>query len=234
MRITRPLLLAATFLVGLTGCITIEEQYSFKKNGSGTMTYVLDMREMGEMLKSFGDGEKKDDTGAEGQMNITGHAEALKSIAGVSKVKLDTRTEWLQKITFAFTDVAALNRALNTLMPDSNNTAHEFFRWEDGTLVRTTNNFVYDMSSTMASEAAESGDGEDGEDGEDSGFDMSSMLGMMKYKYSFKFQQPIGSTEAADVLTKESTGSKEVKLSTDWAAIAKDRKALDLRIVLNR
>jgi len=46
MRITRPLLLA-TFLVGLTGCITIEEQYSFKKNGSGTMTYVLDMREMG-------------------------------------------------------------------------------------------------------------------------------------------------------------------------------------------
>ena len=231
MRITRPLLLAAIFIVGLTGCITIEEQYSFKKNGSGTMTYVLDMREMGEMLKNLGDGEKKEDGGDMGQLSINGHADALKSIAGVSKVKLDTRTEWVQKLSFNFADIAALNRALNTLMPDSNNTAHEFFRWEDGTLVRNTNNYVHQMSSTMASEAAE---GEDEEDGEDSGFDMSSMLGMMKYKYSFKFQQPIITTEAADVMTKENPGGKEVKLSTDWAAIAKDRKALDLRIVLNR
>lgn len=231
MRITRPLLLAAIFIVGLTGCITIEEQYSFKKNGSGTMTYVLDMREMGEMLKNLGDGEKKEDGGDMGQLSINGHADALKSIAGVSKVKLDTRTEWVQKLSFNFADIAALNRALNTLMPDSNNTAHEFFRWEDGALVRNTNNYVHQMSSTMASEAAE---GEDEEDSEDSGFDMSSMLGMMKYKYSFKFQQPISTTEAADVMTKENPGSKEVKLSTDWAAIAKDRKALDLRIVLNR
>lgn len=220
-------LLPALALVGLTGCITIEEQYSFKKNGSGTMTYVLDMREMGEMLKSFGEG-KKDGKDGGGQLSISGHAETLRTIAGVSKVKLDTRTEWVQKLSFTFTDVAALNRALNILMPDSNDTAHEFFRWEGGTLVRSTNNYVHQLSSSMAEGAAGS---DDDDAGDDSGFDMSTMLGMMKYKYSFKFQQPIGTTEASDAMAKEA-GGKEVKLSTDWAAIAKDRKALDLRIAL--
>ncbi len=235
MRITRPLLLAVAFIVSLTGCITIEEQYTFKKNGSGTMTYVVDMREMGEMMKSFNDGKKQDGDEGLGQMSIGGHADALKSVPGISKVKLDTKTDWVQKISFTFADVAALNRALNTLMPDSNNTGHQFFRWEDGALVRNTNNYVYQLTNTMASEAAEGGDeGGDDAEADAGGFDMSSMLGMMKYKYSFKFQQPIGTTDASSAMTTENPGSKEVKLSTDWAAIAKDRKALDVRIVLNK
>ncbi len=226
MRNTRIGLLVLTLFIGLTGCITIEEQYAFKKNGSGTMTYVLDMSEMGEMMKSFNDGKEKEDDGT-GDMNITGHADALKTISGISKVKLDTKTKWVQKLSFTFADIGALNRALNTLMPDSARPDHEFFKWENGTLVRRTNNFVHNMSSAMASEAATE---EDGEVGEESGFDMSSMLGMMKYKYSFKFQQPI-TTEASAAMAKEA-GSKEVKLSTDWAAIAKDPKALDLRIAI--
>ncbi len=230
----RSLLLAALF-IGLTGCITIEENYSFKKNGSGTMTYVIDMSEMGSMIENMGDGEKKEEGGAEdlGNMDMTNHADALKSIAGISKVKMDKGKKWIQKLSFAFKDVAALNRALNQLMPDSNGTSHEFFKWEGGTLVHTSNRHAYEISSTMANEAGAGDAGEEGDEEEAGGFDMSTMLSSMKYKYSFKFQEAVASTEGGAMI-KEAAGAKEVKLSTDWGVLAKDPRALDLRIALQR
>lgn len=230
MRIIRPLCFLSALLIGLTGCITIEENYTFKKNGSGTMTYVIDMSEMGNMLASLGDGESKSDEGTElGNMDMGGHEAGLKTIAGISKVKMDKRDKWVQKLTFNFADIAALNRALNQLMPDSNGTSHEFFKWEGGTLVRTSNRHAYDISSTMANEA--SVDEEEGEDGEESGFDMAGMLSSMKYKYSFKFKQEVSGTEGG-AMTREESGAKEVKLTTDWSVLAKDPKALDVRIAL--
>ena len=58
--------LAALFF---TGCITIEENYTFKKDGSGTMEYVLDMSEMGELIKSLeGAAGEKDGKGSMGDM----------------------------------------------------------------------------------------------------------------------------------------------------------------------
>ena len=51
-RNTRLLALLA-LLVAFTGCITIEENYTFKKDGSGTMEYVVDMSEIGDMLKAM-------------------------------------------------------------------------------------------------------------------------------------------------------------------------------------
>ncbi|MCB0780956.1 MAG: hypothetical protein KDC03_15785, partial [Flavobacteriales bacterium] len=47
--------LAALFLlvITLSGCITIEEHYTFKKNGSGSMEYVIDMSVMKELMDSM-------------------------------------------------------------------------------------------------------------------------------------------------------------------------------------
>ncbi|MBK8500281.1 MAG: hypothetical protein IPL52_16040 [Flavobacteriales bacterium] len=228
MRSNRIILLLLGLVIGLASCITIEENYTFSKNGSGTMTYVVDMSEMGNMLASLGGDEKKDGGGDEmGNLDMSEHAAALKSIAGIAKVKMDKRQKWVQKLSFSFTDVGALNRALNQLMPDSTGTSHEFFKWEGGTLVRTSNRYAYDISSTMANEA----DDDDGGEGDESGFDMNSMLSSMKYKYSFKFKKPVASTENG-AMTREEGSTKEVKLSTDWSVLAKDPKALDVRISL--
>ena len=222
-------LLLIGLVIGLASCITIEENYTFGKNGSGTMTYVVDMSEMGNMLASLGGDEQKDGGGDElGNLDMSEHAAALKAIPGIGKVKMDKRKKWVQKLSFSFNDVAALNRALNQLMPDSTGTSHEFFHWDGGTLVRTSNRYAYDISSTMANEAAAD---DDGGEGEDAGFDMSSMLSSMKYKYSFKFKKPVASIENG-VMTREEGSTKEVKLSTDWGVLAKDPRALDVRISL--
>lgn len=231
MSISR-LLLAATALFAFTGCITIEENYTFKKDGSGTMTYVVDLTELGDMLKTMGDmGVGKDEKDGEmGAMDLGGGKGALEKIGGITKVKLDTKKKWIQKLSFRFEDVNALNLALNVLMPDSSGLAQEFFRWDNGTLIRTNNRHAFEMGAGMAGAGGEEENGEEGE----GGFDMATMLGSMKYKYSFKFKQAISEVSSADGVEKVNMGSKAVNLSTDWSVISKDPKALDLRIVLDR
>ena len=215
-------------LLFFTGCLTIEEQYTFKKDGSGSMTYVVDMSEMGEMMKGLGKmSESLGEKDSEPMMDMDDEAETLKVIPGISKVKVNKKKEWVRSISFRFKDLASLNAALNKLMPDSSNTEHTFFRWEGSTLVRTSNRFANELGAGMT----KSGEG-DVEGGE--GMDMGVLLGTMKYKYAFKFADAIATTTAAEGMTKEEVSGREVKLNTDWATIAKDDKVLDLRIQLNK
>lgn len=227
------------FLVGLvlfTGCLTIEENYTFKKNGSGTMEYVVDLSELGKMMESFsemGEAKQEGEMDGMGAMDMTEQIGALKTIPGVSKVKLDKKKEWVQKVSFSFTDVSALNAALNVLMRDSSGVAHQFFRWEGSTLVRSNNRHAYEMGASMAKGEGEEGE-KSSEEGDEEGLDMGGMLEAMKYKYSFRFAEAIASTSAAEGVNKVVNGTKEVKLDTDFAVISKDEKALDLRIAFDR
>ncbi len=225
-----PRIAVIALLVLFTGCLTIEEQYTFKRDGSGTMTYVVDLSEMGEMMKSLegmseAAGEKEGVDEPE-MMDLDEEAKALKSIAGISKVKVNNKKEWVRSITFTFKDLNALNEGLNTLMPDSTGVKHTFFAWDGNTLVRTSNRFANELGASMG----EAGASEEGEEG----MDMGMLLGTMKYKYAFKFADEIGSTVSAEGVNKEEVSSREVKLDTDWAVIAKDEHALDLRIQLNK
>lgn len=223
---TRPLALLA-LLIAFTGCITIEENYTFKKNGSGTLEYVVDMSELGDMMKAFEEldksGESKKDDGI-GSVDLHDEVDVLKAIPGIKKVKVDDKKKYVQRLKFAFADITALNAALNVLMPDSTGEKFTFFVWEGNTLVRMNNSHAKDLGTGM---------GKGDEDGSDT-TDMSAFLESMKYKYSFTFQDPVGNTTVATGVEKEMPNAKSIKLSTDWGVITEDPKALDLRIELNK
>jgi hypothetical protein len=206
-------------LVLATGCLTIEENYAFKKDGSGSMEYVVDLSEMADLMKGLpGSGEGKDD-GA-GAMDMKDNLAKLKELPGVGKVKLKQEKDgFVQRLSFRFADVNALNRALNTLMPDSSGLQHDFFRWEGNVLVRTNNQHAQELGNGMGGEPGDS-------------TDMTMLLQSMHYRYSFKFAKDIADTRVAEGVTKEPDGSNRVKLSTDWSVITKDPQALDLRIEL--
>lgn len=228
---TRHTLLLGGLLL-FTGCLTIEEHYTFKKDGSGTMEYVVDLSEMGSLMEGFsemGDGSKDGKDPGLGAMEMGPQVDALKALPGISKVKLNSKKKWVQRISFSFKDVAALNTALNELMRDSSGTKHEFFRWEGNTLVRTNNRHAYELGSSMAKGEAdpEASEGEEG-------VDMSAMLESMKYKYSFKFARPIASSTAADGVAKVAVGSKELQLDTDFAVIGRSLQAMDFSIDIDR
>jgi len=230
VRARHALLLGGLLL--FTGCLTIEEHYTFKKDGSGTMEYVVDLSEMGVLMESFsemGEGSKDDKGQGMGAMEMGPQVEALKSVPGISKVKLNTKKKWVQRISFSFKNVTALNAALNELMRDSSGTKYEFFRWEGETLVRTNNKHAYELGAGMAKGEVDP-DAEEGEEG----MDMSAILETMKYKYSFKFARDIVTTSSAEGVAKQAVGSKAVQLETDFAVIGRDPMALDLRFEFAR
>ncbi|MCB0790175.1 MAG: hypothetical protein H6595_02990 [Flavobacteriales bacterium] len=206
-----------------TGCLTIEENYTFKKNGSGTMEYVVDLSAFGEMMESFSKmgGEEKGDDGLEG-MNISDQADKLKGLAGIGGVKVKNKEKYIKRVSFKFKDIDALNRALNVLLPDSSGIDQTFWRWEGSTLVRTNNRHAAELGNDMGTgEASDS-------------TDPTAFLQSMHYKYSFKFALPISDHTVADGVVVDAPDQKRLDLDTDWSVIMNDPKALDLRITLSK
>jgi hypothetical protein len=209
----------------LCGCLTIEENYTFKKNGSGTMEYVVDMSDMQDLMNSLDQGkadkDKEPDANSPTAMGMEERAKQLKAIPGIKKVKLKKEKDgYIQRMSFAFKDLASLNKALNVLMPDSSGAQQTFFRWEGNTLVRTSNQHAEEMAADAGSD--------------DDTTDLAGVLQSMHYKYSFKFQRDVDSTELAEGMTKESPDARTLRLSTDWSVIMKNPEALDLRITLDK
>jgi hypothetical protein len=220
------ILLPLAVLFVFTGCITIEENYTFRSNGSGTLEYVVDMSEIGDMMKAFdelGDGGASKDDGDMGALDMKDEVEALKRIPGIKKVKVNDRKKFVQRLSFSFADINALNQALNVLMSDSTGMDHTFFTWEGNTLVRTNNEHARELGKGMGGD----------EEGSDS-TDMTQFLESMKYKYNFTFAQPVGSTVLGAGMTEERPKAKQVLMDTDWSKITQDPKALDLRIELTQ
>jgi hypothetical protein len=219
----RQWVVTAVIAVLAAGCLTIEENYTFKKDGSGTMEYVVDLSAFADMMKSVkglsGSADKDDGMG---EMDMKDEAGKLKGVPGISKVKVKEEQDgFVQRITFRFADVDALNRALNVLLPDSTGAGHGFFAWEGSTLVRTNNLHAAEMGSGLTPDEGDT-------------LDMSGMLKSMMYKYSFTFDQAIGEVGLAPGVIREDPSPKQVKLSTDWSVIMADPKALDLRITVNK
>lgn len=215
-----PRLAAIGAILLLSGCLTIEEHYTFKKDGSGTMEYVLDMSEIGEMLdnmKGLTDGDEGGSTSDLGEQ-----AKQLKGLEGIKRVKFkEEKKGYVQRISFRFQDVAALNRALNVLMPDSTRPDRQFFRWEGATLVRSGSAYARSLGTEMA------GDGSDS-------LDISQVLESMKYKFSFAFANDVQDVGAAYGVVVDRPKPKQLEMATDWRVIMNDPKALDLRIVLDK
>ncbi|MFZ1664149.1 MAG: hypothetical protein WBO28_10470 [Flavobacteriales bacterium] len=207
-------LLAILFLA--TGCITIEEHYKFHEDGSGSMEYVLDMTAMRELVRSM-DLEGKNKHEDQGELDLEAQAQQLNGVEGLEHVRFKARKDgYLQRIFFDFKDLAALNRALNVLMPDSSGTQTEFFQWEGNTLVRRNNRHADELG------------------GDPDSLETEEVLRSMKYKYSFKFARGVEEARVAEGMSKESPSARRLELATDWFAIAKEPTALDLRITLGK
>jgi hypothetical protein len=210
-----------TLILLLQSCLTIEENYTFKKDGSGAMEYVVDMSEMAELLKDL-PGEKGKKGPGPDNADLGDQLSALKALPGIKKVKLKKEKDgFVQRMSFQFADVTSLNSALNTLKPDSTGAKHEYFRWEGNTLVRTTDAQTRQMTSGMGGESGDS-------------TDASGILKMMRYKFDLRFADELSDVQVAEGMVKEPDGTKHIKLNTDWSVIDKDPAALDMRFTLKK
>ena len=205
----------------LQGCITIEENYTFKKDGSGAMEYVVDMSELADLMNGLPGAKDKNE--GMGKLDLIENLTRLQAITGISKVKVAKEKDgFIQRLSFRFTDVTALNGALNEIITDSTAAGpKEFFRWEGSTLVASTKGRTKGMGNSMG------GGSEDSTSAE-------GMLKMMKYKFDMRFAEELGDVLTAESMHKEPEGTKRMKLSTDWSVLDQDSTALDMRFTLKR
>lgn len=211
-------------LLLLQGCLTIEENYTFRKDGSGTMEYVLDMSEIGHLMKGLPGKDKDGKAGDDGlgKMDLSLLKAKLATIPGISRVKMKQEEEgFIQRLSFRFKDLAGLNAALVHIMADSTTGPHEFFRWEGATLVRTSNGHARGLGGNMGGETGDS-------------TDLAGMLETMHYKFSFSFPEDVEASSVAAGMNTETVGARQVRFNTDWSVITKDPAALDLRIRMKR
>ena len=150
----------------LLGCVTIEENYTFKYDGSGNLEYVIDMTELGEMLKGFesSDGDVQKDQ----KTNIDSMAQVISSMKGIKKVKTIEK-EWIQKISFDFEDIDALNNALTVVSQKGS-------QW-------TKNGKAFTRTQTWVDPMPES-DSEEGMNADD-------ILEKMEYVVTVKTKKPV-------------------------------------------
>lgn len=116
------IILIAFMAILFTSCKTSEE-IIFKKDFSGQMITNIDYKQTLEMMKAMSaqKNEKMPEDSLKMQIDqmlskVKESYEPVKSIKGISNFKMDMNNDDSYKISFNFTDVAALNQAYNKLL----------------------------------------------------------------------------------------------------------------------
>lgn len=123
------LLLFATASLLTTSCIDIIEKIHFNKDGSGHMTYTLDMSQLKSFTESMKDENDENDSknDKKGDEKISKSFEqyktSLSSINGISNVQFDDKKadeKYIFEIDFDFKNYDALNDAMTSLKKSKN------------------------------------------------------------------------------------------------------------------
>lgn len=103
-----------TLLISLTlvSCITFEENYYLKKDGSGSFEFKVDMSQLVGMMKAFEGMDQGGDEKATEAIDFNKEVDKLKAIKGITNVQvLEDEEKGLFSMSFDFKDYEALNKA---------------------------------------------------------------------------------------------------------------------------
>ncbi|RMG58485.1 MAG: hypothetical protein D6722_23515 [Bacteroidetes bacterium] len=216
------MLLWLVLAVGVTSCLTFEESYVFKRNGSGSMRYLIDMSEMKPML-DMREGGLSDE-----QMEDLSYADAaaqLANLEGISGVEvLDDPENFHFGVAYDFENIEALNAALNLLLNSDEEEGvkepHTFFTMEGKTITRTH----------LPGESPTSGLFED--EDEETAAQATAFLESMTYRINFEFAKPVKVAYAQTEAKIGGRKNKALQLESNFMEIAEDAAVLNATVVL--
>lgn len=181
------------------------------------MKYLIDMSEIASLLKM---NAAADSTGEDNSLSFIETSERLSAIKGISKVQtLDDEDKGLYGVTFDFTDINALNIALNEMLVENESSGfHTFFTMEGNTITR---------NHLMPTDAlpAELEDPE-------TASQVSSLMESMKYKLNFTFDKSVKVVYSAAQTEIVGKKDRSVTVETDFKTLLNDVSTLNSSIVL--
>jgi hypothetical protein len=214
--------LALALLV--TSCLTFEENYTFNQDGSGQMELAIDMAELAAMVP---EGPQRDTLFQMGEAFNEVKPE-LGGLVGISQVEtFEDRENFRLGIRYQFSDVAALNRALNAmLVMESMDDSHEFFQQEDNQYVRS--NLPKAKGITLIDALAQSFMAEAGNQSDEVGY----LLESMKYQMNMDFARRVKLVYAQAEAEVKGEDREQVSIVSSFSDILRDRDELSASFVL--
>lgn len=219
----RKLLFSTIFVLAvmLSSCLTIEEEFTFKPNGSGTMRFGVDMSEMASLLnmaKESGSDELPMGSAMD-ELDMSDLGGKLKGLKGISNIQTsEDKKNYIFSVSCSFADLDALNRAMNALNSEGEN--HVYFKKEGNSIVMNHKTGSFDPSELI---------GEDDESGADYAM---AMLESMKYKMTFNFKKPIQAVYASGETDYVGKKQRSVKIETSFKEMIENDEALNATIVI--
>ena len=207
-------------VVTVSSCITFEEIYSFNSDGSGTMQYVIDFTEYAEIFESLNDEtestseEEEEDPMAEMTNVLKEKITELQSIDGVSDAKVVDKGKYVFCMQYKFSNLVALNKALNLVKNEMAEGEHEFFALKGKKIIHKGN--FGDLGETLR----------EGNEDEESQEMMAMVMDQMKYNLTIQFASPVKSVKTGGPGSLDAS-KKEFKVTTTFTEILNNQSVFD-------
>lgn len=133
-RIINQLVLLVASSILLVSCITFEENYYLKKDGSGSFEFKVDMSQLMDMMKAFEGMEQEGDEKVPETIDFNKEVEKLEAIKGITNVKVvEDEENGMFSMSFDFKDYEALNKAHHEAL-DSTGLDHDVLSKKGNTI----------------------------------------------------------------------------------------------------
>jgi hypothetical protein len=205
-----------------TSCLTIEELYTFNKDGSGQMELAFDLKQLAMFVE---EGPQRDSLFMMSAM-FDEMTPQLEEIDGITRVEtFEDRENMRIGMRYQFSDMAALNSALNNVLILEGQDGHAFFTQDKDVLTRhavPANQGISLVDAVAQSFMSEGADPEEAK----------MVLGIMKYqtRYAFPDRLKVVYAKAETEVSEEER--EQVTLMATFEELISDRDQLDASFVL--
>lgn len=199
----------------ISGCLTIKESYSFKKNGAGTMSYqvVFD-----QMDATFGEsGEEL----IPQSWSFDSLARVLHNIPGISNIEL-TGDPSLSEfgLKYKFESITSLNHALSRMLLADTTEVFQYFAREHGVWVRKHKADRMSFSDGFVSKSRDERQ-------------VAAMLQKLDYEITMEFKKPVFVAYSGVEARIGGRKSKEIRLKATLADLSLNPDMLSTTILLD-
>lgn len=199
----------------ISGCLTIKESYSFKKNGSGTMSYQVIFDQM-------------DATFQESQQELIPKswsfdslARVLQNIPGISDIKVTgDPSESEFGLTYKFEGITSLNHALSRMLLADTTEVFQYFTREHGIWVRKHKADRMSFSDGFVSKSRDERQ-------------VAAMLQKLDYEITMEFKKPVFVAYSGVEARIGGRKNREISLRASLADLSMNPDMLSTTILLD-
>ncbi len=213
------ILLTVFISATLVSCITFEESYYLKKDGSGSFEFKVDMSQLITMMKAFEGMEEQTDEKATDAIDFDKEVEKLKAIEGITNVKvMEDEEKGLFSMSFDFKDYEALNKAHHEAL-DSTGGYHDVLSKKGNKII-----FKQITPGDLAKQADAS------EEDSLSAMMGAGMLSQFEYKVNFTLEEEATNVSTAAMNNYTTSNKKSFQLNATVQEIVDEPGLMDVEM----